>query len=72
MLIDYFYLKQKYNVNASGIIHIGGHHGEELDAYNKDSDIKHVVLFEADPDNFKILKQKVEVLISFFISFIRE
>lgn len=64
MLIDYFYLKQKYNVNATGIIHIGGHHGEELDAYNKDGDIKHVVLFEADPDNYKILKQKVESLVT--------
>ena len=47
-------------MNITGIIHIGGHYGEELDTYIKDDDVKSIVLFEADPDNFKILKEKVD------------
>jgi FkbM family methyltransferase len=62
MLLDYFTIKQKYNMNVTGIIHVGGHHGEELSTYIQDSNVKHVVLFEADPDNFKILKEKVDKL----------
>jgi len=62
MLLDYFEIKNKYNINATGIIHIGGHYGEEIDTYLKDGDVKHIVLFEADADNYKILKNKVDTL----------
>lgn len=62
MLLDYFQFKQKYNMNITGVIHIGGHHGEELDTYIKDQDIQHIVLFEADKENFDVLKDKVNSL----------
>jgi FkbM family methyltransferase len=62
MLLDYFNIKSKYNMNVTGIIHIGGHHGEELDIYLKDKDVRHIVLFEADNDNYKVLKNKVDSL----------
>jgi len=59
MLLDYNQIKTKYNMNVTGVIHIGGHHGEELDIYIQDPNIKAIALFEADPDNFKVLEQKV-------------
>lgn len=60
MLLDYFSVKQKYNMNITGIIHIGGHHGEEIETYLQDKDVRHIVLFEADEDNFTVLKKKVD------------
>lgn len=62
MILDYFSLKKKYNMNITGVIHVGGHHGQELDEYLKDKDIKYITFFEADPDNFKILKNKIDNL----------
>lgn len=62
MLLDYNIIKQKYNMNITGVIHVGAHHGEELTPYLQDRDVKHVVLFEADPDNFKILKDRIDSL----------
>jgi len=60
MLLDYFKVKEKYNMNITGVIHIGGHHGQELDIYAKDDNIKYITLFEADKDNYKVLKAKVD------------
>ena len=60
MLLDYFKVKQKYNMNITGVIHIGGHYGQELDVYAKDDNIKYITLFEADKDNYKVLKAKVD------------
>jgi FkbM family methyltransferase len=59
MILDYFSLREKYNMNITGVIHIGGHYGEEIDTYLKDEDIKYITLFEADENNYKILKNKV-------------
>jgi FkbM family methyltransferase len=49
-------------MNVTGVIHIGGHYGEEIDTYLKDVGIRHIVLFEADSDNYKILKEKIDNL----------
>jgi FkbM family methyltransferase len=61
MLLDYNNLKQKYNINITGVIQVGAHHGEELEGFwLKEPNIKHIILFEADPDNFKVLKEKTD------------
>jgi FkbM family methyltransferase len=64
MLLDYFEIKEKYNMNITGVIHVGGNHGEELKSYLEDDQLKHIVFFEVDPDNFKILKEKTDQLIT--------
>jgi FkbM family methyltransferase len=48
---------KKYNVNITGIIHLGGCKGEELFSYYK-NDINNVLLVEANPDLIKFLKIK--------------
>ena len=58
MLLDFNALKQKYNMNINGVIHIGGHHGQEFKTY-VENNIKNVVLFEPVPSTFKILKENI-------------
>jgi len=60
MILDYFALKKKYNMNVTGVLHIGGHYGEEIDTYLKDDNIKYITVFEADADNYKILKDRID------------
>lgn len=61
MLLDYFALKDKYSMNVTGVILAGAHYGEELHEYFiKDENIKHVVMFEADPDNYKVMKDRLD------------
>ena len=45
----------------TGIIHVGGHYGEELQDYI-DEGIQDIVLFEPLDENFDILKEKAEKL----------
>jgi FkbM family methyltransferase len=45
MLLNYKTLVHQYNVNVSGVIHVGGHFGEELETY-KNSEISNVIVFE--------------------------
>ena len=35
MLIDFEELIKKYKINISGVIHVGGHVGEEIPIYKK-------------------------------------
>jgi FkbM family methyltransferase len=61
MLLDFDNLKQKYNMNITGVIQVGAHYGEEYEnAWLKESSIKYIILFEPDPDNFNILKEKTD------------
>lgn len=61
MLLDLEVLKQTYNMNITGVIQAGAHQGSEFENYFiKDPDIKYIILFEPDPDSFKILKQKTD------------
>jgi|TARA_R100000781_G_scaffold113777_2_gene83028 FkbM family methyltransferase len=60
MLLDYEELVKKYNMNVTGVIHIGGHHGSEYDLYKKYDSIKHILFFEPDLDSYKILCDKVK------------
>jgi FkbM family methyltransferase len=41
-------------VTPSGVIHVGGHHGEEA-PYYRDHGVREVVWIEADPDAFEVL-----------------
>jgi FkbM family methyltransferase len=59
MLLDLLALKDEFNLNITGAIHIGAHYGEELSVYNKIDSIKNVVMFEPAPANFKILQEKI-------------
>mgnify|MGYP003127919135 CR=1 FL=1 len=59
MLIDLHSAIKKYNMNITGVIHVGGHVGTEYDEYQKIDTIEHMVFFEPDPDHFKKLKSRV-------------
>ena len=58
MLLDFNLLKQKYAMGITGIIHIGGHHGQEFKTY-EENNISNVVFFEPVPSTFKILEQNI-------------
>jgi FkbM family methyltransferase len=61
MLIGFTQLRKKYNMNISGIIHIGAHHGEEISEYIRNG-IQDIILFEPLSSNFEILEQNVSEL----------
>lgn len=61
MLASFTQLKQKYNMNISGIIHIGAHYGEEIYEYLKNG-IQDIVLFEPLSNNFNILENNLKNL----------
>jgi len=63
---NYFvYLKKKYNMNISGVIHIGAHYGEEIDFYILNG-ITDIMLFEPLVENYKVFYNKCEYLNSNF------
>jgi FkbM family methyltransferase len=59
MLLNFDNLYKKYNMNVTGVIHIGAHRGDEYNIYIKYPSISSIIFFEPDPDNFNILKEKV-------------
>jgi FkbM family methyltransferase len=58
MLIDLQYLKKKYNLKITGVIHVGAHLAEELQAYHK-LGINNIDWFEANPELYNILLAKL-------------
>jgi len=60
MLLDFNSLVSKYDMNITGIIHIGAHHGDEYDVYKEYDSIKHMLFFEPDKDSFKRLNSKTQ------------
>lgn len=58
MLLDFNHLKEKYNMNIKGMIHIGAHHGQEHTLY-KQNKISNIVYFEPLKSNFEILEKNV-------------
>lgn len=56
MLLDFDLLKFKYNLNITGIIHIGAHYGEEINLYLKNN-INNIICFEPLKTNFSILEK---------------
>ncbi len=60
MMINLIDIIKKYNMNITGVIHVGGHHGEEYDTYRKISTIDNIVFFEPDKDSFTKLVKRTE------------
>jgi FkbM family methyltransferase len=58
MIIEIKDIIQKYNMNISGVIHIGAHYGEEVPNYVS-SGIREIVLFEPLKENFDTLKKNI-------------
>lgn len=61
MLISFTQIKNNYNMNITGIIHVGGHFGEEIVEYVENG-IQDIVIFEPLDSNFQILKRNVSNL----------
>ena len=59
MLLEFKNLCAKYSMNISGVLHIGGHFGQEIDLYESEK-IKNIVFFEPAPNTFSILKDRVK------------
>lgn len=60
MLLDLHQLIQKHQMHITGVIHIGAHHGEEMQEYDRIDSIQHVIMFEASKHNFDILEDKMK------------
>lgn len=58
MLLDLVKLKEKYNLEIKGTLHIGAHFGQEYSTY-EEMGIKNVMFFEPLPHTFDVLKQNV-------------
>ena len=61
MLISFKDLVKKYDLKIKGIIHVGGHHGEELEDYI-DEGIQDIILFEPLSDCFDVIGYKCQDL----------
>jgi FkbM family methyltransferase len=61
MILELKDLIKKYNMNISGVIHIGAHYGEEVSNY-VNLGIDDIALFEPLKKNFEILKNNVSDL----------
>lgn len=57
MLLNFPDLITKYSLKISGILQVGGHHGQEVPIYHKHG-IRKIVLIEPCGPAFKILQQK--------------
>jgi FkbM family methyltransferase len=55
MLLDFQDLKNKYNLQINGVIHVGAHYGQEIKLYNENG-IYDIICFEPVVDSFNILK----------------
>lgn len=60
MLLNFSELYKKYDMNVTGVIHIGAHHGQEYNYYIEYPSISQMIFFEPDPDSFKMLKEKTQ------------
>ena len=61
MLISFKDLVKKYDLKIKGIIHVGGHYGEELEDYI-DEGIQNIILFEPLSDCFDVIGYKCQDL----------
>jgi FkbM family methyltransferase len=58
MLLDLEKLKEKYNLDIKGVLHIGAHFGQEYSTYEK-MGIKNTMFFEPLPHTFQKLKENI-------------
>jgi FkbM family methyltransferase len=59
MILDLKQLKEKYNLNICGVIHIGAHFGEEYALY-EELKIKDIMFFEPVHETFGVLQQNLK------------
>jgi FkbM family methyltransferase len=59
MILDFDYVHKKYNLNITGILHIGGHYGNVISDYQKYG-VNNIVLFEPLYENFSILSENIK------------
>lgn len=59
MLIPYDQIIKKYNILPTGILHIGGSHAEELEAYTNNG-IERMIWIEAIPEVFAKMQARLE------------
>lgn len=58
MILSFAELKQKYDLQIQGVLHIGAHYGQEVNTYIQHG-IHTIMLFEPVPSTFAILQQNV-------------
>ena len=61
MLISFKDLVKKYDMIITGVIHIGGHYGEELQDYI-DEGIQDMIIFEPLKSNYKVIEDMAQTL----------
>jgi FkbM family methyltransferase len=59
MILDLHSIITKHKVRIKGVLHVGGHHGQEHGLY-KELKINHVTYFEPVKSNFEILRENVK------------
>jgi FkbM family methyltransferase len=59
MLINFTNIRKKYEMDIRGVIHIGAHHGKEIQEY-LDNGIQNITVFEPVSETFDILAKKLE------------
>jgi FkbM family methyltransferase len=59
MLLDLHSIYSKYSLNIKGVLHVGGHFGQEQDLYNT-LKIKNKVYFEPVRSSFKTLSENIK------------
>lgn len=58
MLIKLDYLKQKYNIQATGVLHVGASTGQEADMY-WNCGLRNMLWIEAIPEVYSLLKENM-------------
>jgi FkbM family methyltransferase len=64
MLIPFSEVKRKYNINPTGVIHVGGHWGEEAKDYY-DNGVTNTIWIEANPQSMERLIETVSAYPNF-------
>lgn len=59
MLLSYSSLIRQYNLNVTGVIHVGGHIGQEMKTYKKNN-VSNLIVFEPQKTPFQKLSSEVE------------
>lgn len=58
MLLSFNSLIRKYNINVTGVIHVGGHIGQEMETYKKNN-VENLIVFEPQKAPFQKLTDVV-------------
>lgn len=61
MLLSFKSLIDKYSINVSGVIHVGGHIGQEMETY-KSNGVENIIVFEPQQVPFHKLSSVVDCL----------